>query len=111
MALVALRALLLLGVASAMLTPIFSVAQDDAVVTITMRTPYVRAEELELDVSGNVFKCHVRPYYLSLAFKQRLMSSEASEPRARWDVDSGEMTVVIKKETPGEHFAQISFKL
>ena len=87
-----------------MLTPIFSVAQDDAVVTITMRTPYVRAEELELDVSGNVFKCHVRPYYLSLAFKQRLMSSETSEPRARWDVDSGEMTVVIKKETPGEHF-------
>ena len=93
--------LLLVCAGNAMITPIFSVKQDDATITITMRTPYVKADELEIDISGNSFKCHVRPYYLSLTFKQTLQ--EGGE-KARWDVDSNEMTVVIPKATPGEHF-------
>ena len=93
--------LLLVGAAHGMITPIFSVTQDHATVTVTMRTPYIKADELEIDVSGSAFKCHVRPYYLSLNFKQPLQ--EGGE-QARWDVDSNEMTVVIPKATPGEHF-------
>ena len=93
--------LALLQASSAMLTPLFSVTQDDASISITMRTPYVRAEELEIDVVGSAFTCHVRPYYLSLNFKQRL---QQGGEKVRWDVDRGEMTVEVKKETPGQHF-------
>jgi len=84
-----------------MITPIFSVTQDSSTITVTMRTPYIKADELELDVMGSSFKCHVRPYYLSLTFKQLLQ--EGGE-NARWDVDKNEMTVTIPKATPGEHF-------
>jgi len=70
--LVIVAVLLLADASSAMITPLFSVTQDELSVTVTMRTPYIRADELEIDVAGNTFKCHVRPYYLSLTFKQLL---------------------------------------
>ena len=99
--LILLAFVLLLDQSRAMITPLFSVDQDDASITITMRTPYIKADELELDVTGSAFRCHVRPYYLSLNFKQRLQ--EGGE-KARWDVDRNEMTVVIPKAIPGQHF-------
>ena len=80
-------------------------------------------------MAGNTFKCHVRPYYLSLTFKQLLQEGgekvcvrassccalehlnlhQKPAPltgalQARWDVDNNEMTVVIPKATPGQHF-------
>jgi hypothetical protein len=74
---------LLADASSAMITPLFSVTQDELSVTVTMRTPYIRADELEIDVAGNTFKCYLRPYYLSLTFKQLLQ--EGGEKVFSWD--------------------------
>jgi len=51
--------LLLLQASSAMITPIFSVTQDNASIIITMRTPYVKADELVSRVWGGAvaFAC------------------------------------------------------
>ena len=55
-----------------MITPLFSVRQDDQCLHITVRTPYVKAEELELEVDEYNFRFFVKPYFLSLTFKQPL---------------------------------------
>lgn len=46
--------------------------QDDTFVIITIRTPHVKADELDLEVSRHVFKFYVKPYFLSLTFRQDL---------------------------------------
>lgn len=46
--------------------------QDDTFVILTIRTPHVKADELDLEVSRHVFKFYVKPYYLSLTFRQDL---------------------------------------
>lgn len=67
-----------------------------------MRTPYVKADDLELVVTQFGFKCFVSPYFLSLTFKQQL--AEDGREKAQWDVDRGEMTVFLPKKNKGEHF-------
>uniref|UniRef100_A0A7S0HWJ0 CS domain-containing protein n=1 Tax=Hanusia phi TaxID=3032 RepID=A0A7S0HWJ0_9CRYP len=89
-----------------MITPIFRVDQSATHVCIVMRTPYVKAEELEMDVSPFTAKLYVRPYFLSLTFKQPLRDDGTE--KASWDVEKGEMSVSIAKLTPGEHFENLS---
>jgi protein SHQ1 len=62
-------------------------SQDENHVILIVRTPHVKAEELDLEVSHYGFKLYVRPYFLSLTFKQPL--AEDGKETASWDVGKG----------------------
>lgn len=55
-----------------MITPLFSLRQDEKHVHLCVRTPHVKAEDLELEVDGCCVKMFAKPYFLSLTFKQQL---------------------------------------
>jgi len=72
----------LLPLVGAMITPLFRLEQDDKHVIVIARTPYVKAHEAEMDVTRSGFKMHVKPYFLSLSFKQPLREGEPE--KASW---------------------------
>lgn len=73
--------------ALALLLPKSFRPQDDTHVVLVVRTPHVKADELDLEVSRSVFKMYIRPYFLSLTFKQPL--AEDGKETANWDVGKG----------------------
>ncbi|KAF7725986.1 Hsp90 cochaperone shq1 [Apophysomyces ossiformis] len=88
-----------------MITPSFKVDQDDVSVTIVIKTPYVRAQDVDLHVQNNEFRLFLRPYFLRLYFPGNLVEDDDS--KAVYDPSSGEFTVRISKETKGEHFPDL----
>ncbi|KAJ8660463.1 hypothetical protein O0I10_003921 [Lichtheimia ornata] len=88
-----------------MITPTFKVDQDNDSVTICINTPYVRAQDVDLHVSGSEFRFFLRPYFLRLHFPGNLVEDDDS--RATYDPSSGQFTVKISKETKGEHFPDL----
>ncbi|KAL1915970.1 uncharacterized protein VTP21DRAFT_6358 [Calcarisporiella thermophila] len=85
-----------------MITPSFHLSQDNDFLTITIHTPYIRAQDVEFFVDGNEFKFHLRPYFLRLTLPGRVVEDERAS--ASYDVQTGDITVKLPKETPGEEF-------
>ncbi|KAJ1926881.1 hypothetical protein FBU59_007275, partial [Linderina macrospora] len=83
-----------------MITPKFSVQQDDTTVTVVINAPHVRAVTIEFDVNGDQLTFHAAPYYLRLTFPGRVIEDENS--KARLDYTTNDITVTLTKETPGE---------
>ncbi|KAJ2797018.1 hypothetical protein H4R21_004487, partial [Coemansia helicoidea] len=88
-----------------MITPRFSVRQDEAHVYITIHAPHVRAQSVEFDVDDDQFKFFASPYYLRLTFPGRVAEDDGSS--ASFDAASGDISVVLSKQTPGESFANL----
>ncbi|KAI8393944.1 SHQ1 protein-domain-containing protein [Radiomyces spectabilis] len=88
-----------------MITPSFKVDQDDNSVTIVIKTPYVRAQDVDLHVQGTEFRFFLRPYFLRLYLPGNLVEDDDS--KAVYDPSAGEFTVKISKETKGEHFQDL----
>lgn len=88
-----------------MLTPDFSLSQTEEAVIILMRMPYIRAQEVEIRVDGKDFRIYARPYYLWIKLPGRMVEDETM--RATYDVGSGEMKVIIRKEEKGEYFKEL----
>ncbi|KAJ3050361.1 Hsp90 cochaperone shq1 [Rhizophlyctis rosea] len=88
-----------------MLTPAFTVSQDDDFVTVLLTCPYVKAQEVEFYIEGQEFKFFVHPYFLRLTFPGSLI--EDGRESASYDIDKGEITVKLPKETSGQHFPDL----
>ncbi|KAJ1952243.1 hypothetical protein EC988_003658 [Linderina pennispora] len=88
-----------------MITPKFSVQQDDTTVTVVITAPHVRAATIELDVNGDQLTFYAAPYYLRLTFPGRVVEDENS--KAQLDHGSNNITVILTKETPGEVFENL----
>ncbi|KAI8343923.1 SHQ1 protein-domain-containing protein [Chlamydoabsidia padenii] len=88
-----------------MITPTFKVDQDDTTITITINTPYVRAQDVDLHVQGNEFRFFLRPYFLRLYLPGSVVEDDDS--KASYDPSSGQFTVTVSKETKGEHFPDL----
>ncbi|KAI9011139.1 SHQ1 protein-domain-containing protein [Gaertneriomyces semiglobifer] len=88
-----------------MLTPAFSLSQDDEFVTVILKCPYVKAGDVEFYVNETEFKVYVRPYFLRLHLPKALV--EDGREKASYNVDRGEITVVLPKATKGEHFPDL----
>ncbi|KAK3811997.1 MAG: SHQ1 protein-domain-containing protein, partial [Benniella sp.] len=88
-----------------MITPAFTVDQDNGFVTIVIKAPHIRTQNVDIEVNGSVFKFNLKPYFLRLTFPGNIVEDERS--KASYDVGAGELTVVLAKETPGEHFADL----
>jgi len=65
-----------------MITPVFSVGQDDDAIHIKMEIKYVKITKAEFYVDGPLFTFSLKPYFLSLTFSHELLS----ESEMNWSV-------------------------
>jgi protein SHQ1 len=74
-----------------MITPRFEVTQDGATVTVHVKIPYVRVDDIDFDVDELVFKLSVPPYFLRLNFPHGVLID--GRESAEYDYDSGVLKV------------------
>ncbi|CAN6636863.1 protein Shq1p [Trichomonascus vanleenenianus] len=97
-----------------MITPQFSVSQDDQRVHIKIKAPYIKAAGVEFFVDKDLFIFSLHPYYLRLRFPGNLKEDRDDEDekdveksKASYDVASSIVSVTIPKEKPGEQFPDL----
>ncbi|KAG2186420.1 hypothetical protein INT43_002858 [Umbelopsis isabellina] len=88
-----------------MITPAFSVEQNADSITIKINTPHVRAQDVDLFVEGSEFKFYLKPYFLRLQLPGNVVEDDKST--ASYDIATGIFTIIVTKETPGEHFEDL----
>ncbi|KAI9328683.1 SHQ1 protein-domain-containing protein [Zopfochytrium polystomum] len=88
-----------------MLTPSFTVAQDDDFVTVVLKCPYVKSRDFEFFVDGCIFKFHVSPYFLRLTFPCPVC--EDGRESATYDISAGTITVRLPKQEKGQFFPHL----
>ncbi|KAG0219955.1 Hsp90 cochaperone shq1 [Mortierella sp. NVP41] len=93
-----------------MITPKFTVSQDNDTVTIVIKAPHIKVshgatQNVDFEVDGPVFKFNLKPYFLRLTFPGNVVDDERA--KATYNVGEGELTVVLPKETPGEDFPDL----
>ncbi|KAI8616665.1 SHQ1 protein-domain-containing protein [Chytriomyces sp. MP71] len=88
-----------------MLTPQFTASQTDAAVVLVIKTPYVKATDVEFVIDKCEFRLHIHPYFLRLTFPCEVV--ENGKESAKYDVGKGEITVSLPKAVPGEHFPDL----
>jgi protein SHQ1 len=85
-----------------MITPKFTLEQNNDFLVLKMHCPYIKATDVEIDISGTEFRFYCRPYFLRLHFPCPLI--ENGNERSIYDIESGEVTLHLPKETPGLFF-------
>ncbi|RKP13508.1 SHQ1 protein-domain-containing protein [Piptocephalis cylindrospora] len=85
-----------------MITPKFSVDQDQEFVKVEIHAPHIRATDVELYIEGDEFKFHLAPYFLRLHLPGRVVEDDRAT--SSYDVAAGIITCKLPKETPGETF-------
>uniref|UniRef100_A0A1X7UK40 CS domain-containing protein n=1 Tax=Amphimedon queenslandica TaxID=400682 RepID=A0A1X7UK40_AMPQE len=88
-----------------MLTPSFEARQDKESIILTIRVPYVKISEAEIDIDGTNFKFYCRPYYLWLEFSGELV--EDGKEKAQYEVSTGNIIVTVSKKVKGEEFKNL----
>ncbi|KAF9189489.1 hypothetical protein BGZ51_009525 [Haplosporangium sp. Z 767] len=88
-----------------MITPSFTVSQEDDTVTVIIKAPHIKTQNVDFEVDGPVFKFNLKPYFLRLTFPGNVVDDERA--KATYNVGTGELTVVLPKETPGEDFPDL----
>lgn len=92
---------------TSMLTPYFTVTQDDAYIYLNIKISHVRfsASSVEMVVDSELFIFSLNPYYLRLRFPYPIVDDE----RATATLNSKDSTVDIKlpKENPGQVFPDL----
>ena len=87
------------------LTPEFSLAQDERFVYFTIRCPNVRASEMEMVIAGTEFHFWAEPYLLVLNFEHKLVDNEHGS--AKYDIESGVFEAKLEKAVRGEDFPEL----
>lgn len=90
-----------------MITPKFTIRQDDEFIYIDVRIGHVRfsADHLEMVVEDNLFVLSLPPYYLRLRFSHSLIDDERSS--ARYDSANEEIKIKVGKLNLGETFEDL----
>ncbi|KAM9409231.1 protein SHQ1 homolog [Pholidichthys leucotaenia] len=85
-----------------MITPAFDLSQDPDQLILSIRVPYTRTSEFELFIDGTDLRFYAKPYFLRLTLPGRIV--EDVRTKTTFDIDKGLFTVLVPKETAGEHF-------
>lgn len=70
-----------------MLTPVFSIEQDDDFLIIDIRAPYANVKDTEIEYDGRMFLFSSSPYFLRLHLTADVVQSE--DGSAEYDSDKG----------------------
>ena len=79
-----------------MLTPSFECKQDEEFIYLCIDCPYIKASEVQIDISGNEFRLYINPYFLKLNFPGGLI--EDGRESSAYDIASGKLLLKIPKE-------------
>lgn len=100
-----------------MITPKFTLSQDDSRVYITLKTAHIRSAtgSLEFQVDGSLFVFTLNPYYLRLRFPgnllndedERCVEDESLKSTSEYDAGDCLVKISITKETKGEEFKDL----
>nr|CAG8500905.1 12955_t:CDS:2 [Entrophospora candida] len=90
-----------------MITPVFVVMQDDTFITIKMKTPYIKVNEIEIYCEGPDVSFYAKPYYLRLHFSNNLI--EDDRMHTSYDISNGDVIIKLAKENTGEYFPDLDF--
>lgn len=100
-----------------MITPQFSVRQDDDRVYIDIRALHIRSAggSMEFTVDGELFVFALNPYYLRLRFPGRLLSDEDEQvieddsfkSTTSYDASTSIIHISISKSVKGQHFPDL----
>lgn len=100
-----------------MITPQFSVRQDENRIYIDIRTLHIRSagRSMEFTVESDLFVFALNPYYLRLRFPGKLLSDEdqkaveddSLKSITSYDASKSIIHISICKETPGQHFEDL----
>ncbi|KAH3766419.1 box H/ACA snoRNP assembly protein Shq1 [Pelomyxa schiedti] len=89
-----------------MLTPRFSVTQDEQYIIITMKIPgYLKLGEEDIVITEKLFKFHAHPYFLSLTFPCEV--TDDGSQKATFDRVAGQLVVWVPKAVRGEFFPRL----
>jgi hypothetical protein len=90
-----------------MITPRFSIAQDEVFIIVTIRVPHVRVSATEVDISGAQLSVWCTPYLLQLVLPGELLDDERAT--AEYDANDAGGTLVVRaaKAVEGEHFPDL----
>jgi protein SHQ1 len=86
-----------------MLTPRFTLSQDDDFVIVTIYAPFTHVAETEVFMDATDFRFFSKPYFLRLHFPSKIQENDAAS--AKFDADSCSYIVKCPKETKGEFFS------
>jgi len=90
-----------------MITPEFTLSQDDECITVVMRLPYVKISSSEFYTDAHQFSFHLKPYLLRLHFTEELLDSDEAVESNVFDHNTMKLTVRIKKKNQGEVFKDL----
>ncbi|ETN70850.1 hypothetical protein NECAME_14499 [Necator americanus] len=85
-----------------MITPSFSIAQDDKLLVFTIRAPYAKIADTEIEYADDIFMFSAPPYYLRVHLPREVVDDNSGS--ANYDSTLGEFTVRVPKKNPGENF-------
>lgn len=88
-----------------MITPLFSLDQDDEFVYINIKVPHIKAGAVHFEVSDNVFVFSLVPYYLRLRFPAQLIEDEKMS--SNYDLEKSVVRCRISKLNKGEFFKDL----
>ena len=88
-----------------MITPRFTLDQNDDFVVAKVVLPHIRLEDLDVYMLGQEFRLHIKPYFLSLTFDGTIV--EDGRESAQYDRATDTLTVLMPKEVPGTHFSDL----
>lgn len=90
-----------------MITPRFSVKQDDEYVYVDIKISSVRfsGTELEMIADNNMFIFHVSPYYLRLRFPHEILDDERA--KAEYQATNEAVVVRLPKAINGQYFEDL----
>ena len=91
-----------------MITPKFTISQNDEFVIITVKMPYIRMSALEIIAEDCNFSLYCKPYLLKLTFACQF-KEEDEECKATYDPfsDNGTLIAYLPKLNHGEHFPDL----
>ncbi|KAJ1974251.1 hypothetical protein H4R35_003700 [Dimargaris xerosporica] len=88
-----------------MITPRFTVSQDDTFVTVVIHAPHIRAQDVDIHVEGCQLRFYAKPYFLRLTFPKPIVEDDRST--ASYDLGQGDLRLQVAKLHPGEHFPDL----
>ncbi|ETW05652.1 hypothetical protein H310_03377 [Aphanomyces invadans] len=88
-------------------TPRFTVTQDDKMVYVEIRVPYVRVTDMEYHIDGAHFTFWCKPYLLNLTFPDAIVDDDRAKAVYDMNKEHGTITVHLPKETPNAHFPDL----
>lgn len=87
-----------------MITPRFKLSQDANKVSISIRAPYCKLDELDVIIEENIFIFACKPYYLRLVLPGHIVEDPT---KSSFDADTGKFIFTYSKENPGENFEDL----